>query len=387
MAVCAALSLMPRFCHGRAEERRADQSDVKELIGQLGSERFEIRESATRRLRARKDAIAALQEAVKSGDAEVARRAREILDWFARREKERAFAAFVDATKRGAVDEAIERLARRPEWDDERLCWQTLADLAAKLAEIELLNFGKPTLTGVYTADDGWLRTAQRQLRFKSAAGTRTAIALWQKRLVLRAEEIMEGQRVDHALFAIAGNVRLRHLTNCVVYANGSVDLAGSMGGSVIVCDGEVSANDVINRSLIIARGKVNCNNSLVRRSHIISGAEVVARHPEWLEDSKLQEKEPKPLDFVTFFDAANAGISVESAEGGVRIKTAELGKPFAKAGLRVDDLVSALDGDAVKDAETFRRVLRAKLAVEGTTVFKVRRGKENLQIPVAHKD
>jgi hypothetical protein len=387
MALCTALALMPRPCDGRAEEPRAEESDLKELIAQLGNERFEIREAATRRLRAREDAIAALQEAVKSGDAEVARRAREILDWFARRQKERAFAAFVDATKQGAVDDAIERLARRAQWDDENLCWQTLADLGAKLAEIELQKFNKPTLNGVYMADDGWLRTAQRQLRFKSAAGTRTAIALWQKRLVLRAEEITEGQLVDHALFAIAGNVKLRHLTNSVLYANGSIDIDGYIGRSVIVCDGEVSGTGDISSSLIIARGKVNCNNSLVRRSHIISGAEVVARHPEWLEDSKLQAKQPKPLAFVTFFDPAKAGITVELAEGGVRVKAVEQNKPFAKSGLRADDLVSALDGDAVKDAETFRRVLRGKLAVDGTTLFKVRRGKETLDIPVAHRD
>jgi hypothetical protein len=374
-------------CDGRAEDHRADQSDLKELIAQLGSERFEVREAATRRLRAREDASAALQEAVKSGDAEVARRAREILDWFARRQKEQAFAALVDATKRGAVAEAVERLARRAQWDDESLCWQTLADLAAKLAEIELQTVGKPTLTGVYTADDGWLHDVQRQMRFKSAAGTRTAIGLWQKRLVLRAEEITEGQLVDHALFAIAGNVRLRHLSNSVVYANGSIDMAASMHRSVIVCDGEVSANQVVSNSLIIARGKVNCNNSLVRRSHIISGAEVVVRHPEWLEDSKVQEKQPKPLDFVTFFEPAKVGVTVESEDGELHIKTVEPGKLFAKAGLRADDLISALDGEAVNDAETFRRVLRAKLAVEGTTTFKVRRGKATLEIPVPHKD
>ena len=49
--------------------------------------------------------------------------------------------------------------------------------------------------------------------------------------------------------------------------------------------------------------------------------------------------------------------------------------------------MVTALDGAAVKDAEGFRRLLRAKLALEGTTTFRVRRGDKTVEIPVPHKD
>ena len=77
----------------------------------------------------------------------------------------------------------------------------------------------------------------------------------------------------------------------------------------------------------------------------------------------------------------------MESAEGSVRVKEVAKDKAFAAAGLRARDVVTALDGSAVKDAEGFRRLLRAKHALEGTTTFHVRRDQKALEIAVAHKD
>ncbi|HKI30856.1 MAG TPA: PDZ domain-containing protein [Gemmataceae bacterium] len=100
-----------------------------------------------------------------------------------------------------------------------------------------------------------------------------------------------------------------------------------------------------------------------------------------------MLEKEAKPLGFVTFFDPAVVGIKVATAEGGVRVKEAEKGKLFAIAGLGADDLVTAIDSTAVKDAAAFCRLLRAKLAVDGEMVFKVRRGDKVSDIAVKHKE
>lgn len=104
---------------------------------------------------------------------------------------------------------------------------------------------------------------------------------------------------------------------------------------------------------------------------------------PGSFSSSKLAEKEPKPLGFIRFFDPAEVGIKVESAEGGARVKSAEKGKRFAAAGLRDDDLITAVNGKDVKDAESFRRLLRASLAVDGETVLKVRRDKQVTEVRV----
>jgi S1-C subfamily serine protease len=77
----------------------------------------------------------------------------------------------------------------------------------------------------------------------------------------------------------------------------------------------------------------------------------------------------------------------VDTADDGVRIKEADKAKPFALAGLRADDLVLALAGEAVKNTDAFRRQLRAKLAVGGEIVFTVRRGDKTVEVPVRYKE
>lgn len=175
-------------------------------------------------------------------------------------------------------------------------------------------------------------------------------------------------------------------MISAVLFAGGSVDFLGSVANSLIVCDGDFTVQGPIYNCLIIARGTIRCDHD-VRDSRLISCGKVQFKHPQRVYESKVVEKEPKPLGFVQFFDPTDAGITVEKADRGVRVKEAGKGKPFAKAGLRAGDLVTALDGEAVKDAEGFRRLLRAKLAVEGTMTFKVRRGDKAVEIPVPHKD
>src|SRR5262249_44618459 len=187
-------------------------------------------------------------------------------------------------------------------------------------------------------------------------------------------------------LCAIAGDARVGILGHAAIFSGGSIEVSQSLLGVLIVCDGDFTAESGFTDSLVIARGKVR-SDGWVKNSRIVSDGGVEWKHPEWVKDSKVVEKESKPLGFVTFFDPADVGLTVESADGGVRVKAAEKGKPFAAAGLRADDLITALDGDAVKDADSFRRLLRAKLAIEGTTTFKVRRDDKAVEIDVPHKD
>jgi hypothetical protein len=187
------------------------------------------------------------------------------------------------------------------------------------------------------------------------------------------------------SLFAVSGGVKVDSVTKSVIFAGGSVDISNTFE-SLIVCDGDFTVRTDIGRSFIVARGIIRCGGG-VRASRLVSCGDVQLTRPQRVFDSKVVEKEPKPLGFVKFFDPADVGIKVEKADGGVRVKEAAKGKMFAEAGLRADDVVTAVDGEAVKDAEQFRRVLRAKLALEGKNVFKVRRGDKALDIPVAHKD
>jgi S1-C subfamily serine protease len=112
---------------------------------------------------------------------------------------------------------------------------------------------------------------------------------------------------------------------------------------------------------------------------HIPKGADVV--------NSVIKENQPVPLGLVRFFDPAQAGIRVEAAKEGVRVKDAAVDKPFAQVGLKAGDIILTLGGTAVESPDSFRRLLRRKIAEGGQTVFKLRRGEKVLEIAVPLKD
>jgi hypothetical protein len=396
-AACACLLLVVPFCavvllgsHPLAcggDEPIVAERAIEELIAQLGDTSFAVREAASKRLMERDDAIPALRRALKSRDAEVARRAQEILDVLARREKERAFAQLADLLKRGAIDQAVEKFVRREKWDDEMTCWQLFAELAGKLTDREREAYGKASLPNedFVPARDFSRYAAKQGHRFEIIAARHPTLEQMNDvGRAMRVEEIVGGPPINMHLITSAGDVKAANASFSVIFAGGSVECS-SIFRSLVVCDGYVEAASITD-SLIIARGTVVCRSS-ADSSRIISCGSVAFVKPDRVTESKVLRKQRKPLDFVTFFDPADVGIKVGAAEGGVRVKEAEKGKLFATAGLRADDLVTALDGEAVKDAESFRRLLRAKLAVEGTTTFQVRRGEKAVEVAVPHKD
>src|SRR5262249_45792489 len=110
---------------------------IEGLVKQLGSGDFDVREGATGKLMEREDAAPAVRQALKSSDAEVARRAAQILEAYAPKERKRALARLTELAKGGEVDRAAELFVRRPDWGDEDACWQQMADLAGKLLALE----------------------------------------------------------------------------------------------------------------------------------------------------------------------------------------------------------------------------------------------------------
>jgi hypothetical protein len=361
--------------------------EIDSLITQLGDDSFQVREAATRQLEKRSDAIPALRRALTSPDAEVARRAGAILDAFARREEKRDYAAFAELARDGAVDRAVERFVRRDTWKDEAACWKVLADLEDKLADLERQTYGESKRGRV---DRRLKRDSANLTRIALAAGLprggtgRGALQLWEheNRWVFRAEEVQKGKRFSDFLIALSGEALIRgESIFSTMFSCGSIT-CGDVSDSLVVCDGDFTVQENITNSLIIARGNISCGARLAS-SRLISCGEVRIKYPKIAVASKIVEKEAKPLGFVKIFDPADVGITVESADGGVRVKSAEKGKAFAAAGVRADDLITTVNGQPVKDTESFRRLLRASLAVDGETVLKVRRDKQVREVRV----
>ena len=437
--VAAALLPLP----ATAEEPPA----VGELIRRLGDSSFKKREAAERELLKREDAAPALRKALKNADPETARHIKAILEEFARRDDRRALKRLAAHAKKGEVDRAVELLVRRPGWGaEEDAAWQVFAEVAGKLLDAEKKEFGKIGIEKVAKpADPGgagppgppggakalweqrvWERQASLPFRdfvrykkfslpaFASVKPTeedRRAVfaPVWNKEdskkgvppwpvtltarnlvlsrfghFVVRGHDVHAEQRCASSCFACTGRFRADDLIYLSgIFALGSVEVKG-LNKSVVVCAGDVTVHQRMTDCIIVAGGKVTCPNVVGDCVIVAEGRVVIPKHAA--EGNIIRENQAKPLGVVTFFDPSQAGITVETAEGGVRVKALAEGKPFARAGLKAGDVISALDSEAIKDSESFRRLLRRKLAEEKDAVFKVRRGEKTLEVSVRFK-
>ena len=114
------------------------------LIGKLGSNRFQEREEASRRLLAREEAIPALRMALQSKDAEVVRRLVSILEKFEQRRIRRLLDRLNTLVERGVVDQFAEVVAQWPKGFQEEPCRQATCKLARTLEKLHQQQGGKP---------------------------------------------------------------------------------------------------------------------------------------------------------------------------------------------------------------------------------------------------
>ncbi len=365
-------------------------AEVAELIRQLGDKRPAVREAATRRLLELKNAAPALRAALKSPDPEIARRAAWILEELGRRPGRQALARLTEHAKNGELDQAVELFVWRSQWDDDKACWQVLTDLAADLIERGRKEFGAavPPSHKLLPVGDfsRYLKVGRPPFFVGSHAFPAKVRRGNGEGFVLRGKDVVvQAGAESAALIACAGSLQLRsgQLFYSVIYASGPVEM-NYLHNSVLVCDGDLKLR-TISSSLVIVRGDVHCTssggvgNSLV----IMSGRFHLGKYAELAKTADLRERQTKFLDFVKFFEPSQAGIAVEAAKSGVRVKTVEASKPFAKAGLQVGDVITAVDKQATADPEIFRRQLRSALAREAFTL-QVTRGDESRQIRIS---
>jgi hypothetical protein len=366
-----------------ADENAQAQREIQQLIRDLASEAFDVRETAMRRLMERKDAVSALREAQRSSDAEVARRAARILDVLAEKAKKRAFARLDRMAKEGAVDLAIEQFVQRHNWDNETACWQAFAELGGSLADIEKRLYEKSSLP-VSDGTPAWdFRRYVEKQKPEFATGGRLGPRQMPliNRVVIRAEEIDRDINLYDSLVAVSERVQARRVSRSVILAGGPIHVTASES-SLFVCDGPFEEKSDLKNCLVVASGDVFCSKSLTN-CRIITGGKLILGEGGHATNCVVKESEENPLGFVKFFDPALVGIKVEKDDSGVKVKDAPKSKPFGTAGLRSGDIILALDGKEPSDPETFRRLLRRRLVADEEMVFRVRRGNESLEIKV----
>jgi hypothetical protein len=361
------------------------QQELDDLIRQLGDPAFQKREAATAKLMQRRDAVPALKIAATSNDAEVAHRARKLLGSI---DAKWALPELKTLAKQGKVDQAVEKLVRAEKWGDEIAAWQVMADLAARLCELEKEAYGKTCFPKNERRPVGDIRRFLAEpdgATIKMLSDSREARKSGWVRLALRAQAVPEKLAVRVSYLAVSGDADANHIGSSVIFAGGSVRTNGAQK-ALVVCDGDFSVKGIIDDCLIIARGDVHIDKpaTIIGRSHVISSRRVhIAEEGEISSLSEVNENQPNPLGFVRFFDPAVIGFNVEKSESGVKVKDAPKEKPFGAAGLRPGDIILTLDGKEPKDPETFRRLLRPKVVENEEMLFRVRRGNKTLEIKV----
>jgi hypothetical protein len=394
----------------------ASQRKIERLIEDLGSERFEIREAAKQKLMEIEEAAAALDQAKRSADPEVRRRASEILLALEPKRAKRGLARAQGLAKDGRIIEAVDRIARWGEFDGSSEGWESLTQFADHVIKSAASAFPKLDTGFNSSFPAGEFRryaklvhpTELSRRKIDIDIGSeppqnqkerdgRKLIAETHGKLLLRGEEVCFTGRIyqlglSRGIIASAGDVQLMSAYYSLIVAGGDVKELMGLNNCILICDGDVelllpSAGD----NVIIARGSVTCIHGKLRRCMVRSGRAVSSFDGRAI---ALKEGAPDPLAFVKFFELADVGLDVadppqsEKAEAeGVVLKDVRRNSPFAP-GLRAGDFVTALDGTKTACPEDFRRLLRRKMGQGGPILtFSIRRGKETLHVDIPVKD
>ncbi len=110
-------------------------------------------------------------------------------------------------------------------------------------------------------------------------------------------------------------------------------------------------------------------------------GEPVLQKEPE---NHRVEDEEHrKPLGYITFFELSTVGIEAKAAGKAVQITAVADDKPFAAAGVKVGDVVTAVNGKTPDSPESLRRLLRDALAIGDATV-QIRRGDKTATVKVS---
>jgi membrane-associated protease RseP (regulator of RpoE activity) len=156
-----------------------------------------------------------------------------------------------------------------------------------------------------------------------------------------------------------------------------------------VICDGDIRVGENMIKNLIIARGNISVEGWGYLNTLIVGGT-VTFKKPLPLEpgqklpkdrESAIEEHVRKPLGYITFFELSTVGVEVKVADTAVSVAKVAEGKPFAKAGVKVGDVVAEVNGKKPDSAESLRRLLRDALALGDVTL---KRGEKTETVKVS---
>ena len=236
----------------RADDKKTpDAAAIRQLVGQLGSDDFDTRENAAKRLLELDEAaLPALKDGAKSTDAEVRQKAEAIAAVIAAHVEERAIQRMFVEIDRAGLAKFIDRLANDKDFaSDEH--WQLVRTLAAaaerRAAEVADRPFR------VVKLDVAKLPT----LRAMPETTANTA------RIVLNNDTSNVTGLYNCVLVSNGSVGRLGTLNNCVVIVNGDIEGVTVMRNCVVLCRGSIGRTRQIDTCVVLAAGNVTSADTI----------------------------------------------------------------------------------------------------------------------------
>jgi hypothetical protein len=385
-----------------ADSKKAESLSVKQLIERLGSNSFEEREEASRLLVDREEAVLELRAALKFPDAEVRRRAREILAEMEYRPATRGLDKAAFLLESGEVDQAVERLVHWADADPAGKSLEPLVRFAQKVFEREQKQFGKlePKFFNFANAPIGDLAKyvkSNQPLFLQSRQRLQVPVKKADRNVFVVRGCGVTVPALWTSLIVSSNDVVVKHdecVYGTVIFAAGSVSFEpkADLETTVIVSAGDVTVKDPdcpvgFGDCLIVARGNVTLSREGLIRCAIFAGGTVKAPPGACFAWCVIREHEPNALGLVNFFDPAKAGIEVGPSKDGVEVKTVGKDTVFDASGLKPGDVLTAISGKPIESPETFRRLLRTALAEGVPFTIVARRAEKALELVVKTRD
>jgi hypothetical protein len=361
--------------------------DIDRLIQQLGSDDFEVREEATRKLADRDDALPKLREAMKSGDREVQLRAERLAARIARRLENRRLPELVAGVNKVGLDRFIDQMATRKDFATSarwELAYQLARAAVMRASKVGGKEFSLPELD---------LSTMTTLTECPPSGPTKAKV-------LLANGDRGDGEAVEGCLLISSGPLaeQLVAVDGSVLFVNGDVKGCGSVNESVIFCNGEIGYINEVRNSIVIATGGFagstgakGCffqvqsvgGHTSSRDNVYVNLKEVAAKTSA---GNQFVQTEEGPLQMFQLFNPASMGLQTSSADGWAKVDGVGDGTPFARAGFLKGDLVLGLDKGPFGSPELFRRFLRRRGAGD-EAVFKVQRGDKVVDLKVQFTD
>lgn len=256
VVLSATSALMLFIASSNGQERRKEKEPDKEksaakvdpaviagLIADLGSDAFETREKASRRLAQLDEVPEALRRAARDSDPEVARRARTALTMITERLEERAFQAMLRDLHKVELDRFVRRIVARKKADGEKEGKIVRAIAKAVTAEAN--------------------KCAGRRIAVSDFAVDRM------RRVLLDAESNNRVSGHNSVILSVGATPYITSVRNSLVIVDGDFTGATGINGSVLIVRGNVGRITSVSDSIILATGNWDgatvCNQSFVQ--------------------------------------------------------------------------------------------------------------------------